>query len=139
MFNLFSRRKKVERDPESRKRLEDFKRQEQAGIDGMASLVESLEAYEKELGRRKPKEFWVDGQQVRIFLGRKSHDTNYDVYEEIIWIHFDVASGIFHLSHFRGQRGRDKEKQTLIRDDHASTFEYLKKSCESYFAEQVKD
>jgi hypothetical protein len=139
MFNLFSRNKTVKRDQESQKRLEDFRRHEKAGLDGMLPLIESIKSYDKDLGRRKPKEFWIDGRQVRIFLGKKTHDTNYDVYEEIIWVHYEVASEDFHISHFRGQRGRDKEKETLTLEDHASAFAHLKDSCDSYFAQHVGD
>lgn len=136
MFKLFSK-KKVKRDVESQKRLEIFLQNEQEEIQRLKPIVENLETYDKELGRRLPKEFWVDGRQIRVFLGSRRHDTNYDLREEILWINYDLSTEKYQISHFSGQRGGNKEKNSRTIASPEEVFNFVKTACENYFSKHT--
>ncbi len=131
MFRLFSNKKEATDASDAQKLA--FRDRFQRSVEMIAPLSEKAAAYSKELGRRKPKEFWIESSEIRVFLGTRRNDTNYDVYEEVIWVHYDVDNSIFSVSVFRGMRGDDKMKETKEIETADEVFDFIKNMCETYF------
>ncbi len=102
-------------------------------IEAMKSLADELLSYGKTLSRRTPKEFWIEGKVIRIFLGVRRHTDKFGLKEEVLWISFDPEAEKYRISIFRGKHGMEKEMESKECSDLEPTFVFIKESCEVFF------
>jgi hypothetical protein len=126
------RKKAPAADVADRKRIfQERSAQEEAA---MTPVREAAQAYNQSLSRRLPKEIWIDKKELRVQLGIRRHDQKYDVYEEVVWINYDLGRAEYKLSYFKGMKGEDKDMQILYFATAGDVIARMKEICESYFA-----
>lgn len=130
MFSLFRSKRP---GPEVEARKAAWRAKHDRVVAAMRPVVEAATAYNAELPKRRPKDFWIEAEEVRVLLGRRNHVNKFGFHEETLWINFDADAGAYRMSIFTGESGGEKVKEEFLLSAADEAIALMRRRCEDYF------